>query len=51
MKDNGIGMDKSEHGKVFDLFYKVDESSKGTGAGLAIAKRIIEVHNGRICGD
>ena len=48
VQDNGIGIDKSEHEKVFELFYRVDKSSKGTGAGLAIVKRIIEVHNGRI---
>ena len=48
VRDNGIGMDKSQHEKVFELFYKVDMSGKGTGAGLAIVKRIIEVHNGRI---
>jgi PAS domain S-box-containing protein len=48
VKDNGIGLDTSEHEKVFELFYKVDKSSEGTGAGLAIVKRIIEVHNGRI---
>jgi len=48
VQDNGIGIDKSEHEKVFELFYKVDKSSKGTGAGLAIVKRIIGVHNGRI---
>jgi len=49
VKDNGIGINKSQHKKVFDLFYKVDKSSiMGTGAGLAIAKRIIEVHEGRI---
>jgi PAS domain S-box-containing protein len=48
LKDNGIGIDKSLHERVFELFYKVDKSSKGTGAGLAIVKRIIEVHGGRI---
>jgi len=48
VKDNGIGIDPSQHDKVFELFYKADSSSKGTGAGLAIVKRIIEVHNGRI---
>ncbi|HWQ18444.1 MAG TPA: ATP-binding protein, partial [Methanotrichaceae archaeon] len=36
------------HEKVFELFYKVDRKSDGTGAGLAIVKRIIEVHGGRI---
>ena len=48
VKDTGKGIDKSQHEKVFELFYKEDESSKGTGAGLAIVKRIIEVHGGRI---
>ena len=46
--DNGIGLDPSQHDKVFELFYKVDKKSEGSGAGLAIAKRIIEVHGGRI---
>ena len=48
VQDNGIGIEKSQHEKVFELFNKVDKSSKGTGAGLAIVKRIIEVHGGRI---
>jgi PAS domain S-box-containing protein len=48
VKDNGIGIDPSRHEKVFGLFYKVDNRSKGTGAGLAIVKRIIEVQEGRI---
>jgi PAS domain S-box-containing protein len=48
VKDNGIGLDKSQHEKVFELFYKVEKKSKGSGAGLAIVKRIIEVHGGRI---
>jgi signal transduction histidine kinase len=48
VRDNGIGIDLSQHDKVFGLFYKVDGKSEGTGAGLAIVKRIIEVHGGRI---
>jgi PAS domain S-box-containing protein len=48
VKDNGIGIDESQHEKVFELFYKVDNRSTGTGAGLAIVKRIIEVHGGHI---
>ncbi len=45
--DNGIGIEPSQHEKVFGLFYHV-ERKKGTGAGLAIVKRIIEVHGGRV---
>ncbi len=48
MLDNGIGIDKSQHEKIFDLFYRLENSGKGTGAGLAIVKRIIEVHESRI---
>jgi PAS domain S-box-containing protein len=48
VKDNGIGIDPSQHEKVFDLFYQVDGRGDGTGAGLAIVKRIVEVHGGRI---
>ena len=48
VRDNGIGIEPSQHEKVFGLFYKVDGSTKGTGAGLAIVKRIIEVHGGRV---
>ncbi|MEA3323998.1 MAG: ATP-binding protein [Euryarchaeota archaeon] len=48
VRDNGIGIDQEAHENVFELFYKLDRSTKGTGAGLAIAKRIIEVHEGRI---
>ncbi|HUV02345.1 MAG TPA: ATP-binding protein [Desulfobacteria bacterium] len=48
VKDNGMGIDKSQYEKVFELFYRVDKGGEGTGAGLAIVKRIIKVHGGRI---
>jgi PAS domain S-box-containing protein len=48
VRDNGIGIDPSQHDKVFELFYKVGGTTEGTGAGLAIVKRIIEVLGGRI---
>jgi len=48
VRDNGIGIDPKNHKRVFELFYKVDNRSEGTGAGLAIVKRIVEVHGGRI---
>lgn len=48
VRDNGIGINPSQHDKVFELFYRVDKKGEGTGAGLAIVKRIIEVHGGRI---
>jgi PAS domain S-box-containing protein len=48
VRDNGPGIDPDQQEKVFELFYKIDRKSAGTGAGLAIVKRIIEVHGGRI---
>jgi PAS domain S-box-containing protein len=48
VKDNGIGIDPKEHEKIFGLFYKVEKKSEGTGAGLSIVKRIIEVYGGQI---
>ena len=48
IRDNGIGIDPSQHDKVFELFYKIDNNSEGTGAGLAIVKRIIEGQGGHI---
>ena len=48
VRDNGIWIDSRYHDRVFGLFDKLDATSDGTGVGLALVKRIIEVHGGRI---
>jgi PAS domain S-box-containing protein len=48
IKDNGIGIDPRYQDKIFSLFEKLDTKMEGTGVGLALAQRIIELHGGRI---
>lgn len=48
VEDNGIGIAPAYHQKVFGLFDRLDAQSDGTGIGLAIVRRIVEYHGGRI---
>ncbi|MHB8058755.1 MAG: c-type heme family protein [Desulfuromonadaceae bacterium] len=48
VQDNGIGIDGKYHENIFGLFNKLDSKSSGTGIGLALVRRIIEVHGGRV---
>jgi signal transduction histidine kinase len=48
VRDNGMGVSPDHHDRIFGLFNKLDPRTDGTGVGLALVKRIIEVHGGRI---
>lgn len=48
VRDNGRGIAPVYHEKIFGLFDRLDHSIDGTGIGLAIVRRIVEVHGGRI---
>lgn len=48
VQDNGIGIEPQFQEKVFGLFDKLDPRSDGTGVGLALVKRIVEIHGGQI---
>ncbi len=52
VSDTGIGISEDDISRLFDEFYRVDnkinQNVKGTGLGLALVKKIIEAHGGRI---
>ncbi len=48
VSDNGIGIASEYRDRVFNLFERLDTRTQGTGIGLAIVKRIIDRHGGRI---
>jgi signal transduction histidine kinase len=48
VRDTGSGIAAEHHQEIFEDFVRVDRSSSGMGLGLAIAKRLIQAHRGKI---
>jgi signal transduction histidine kinase len=48
VRDNGIGIEPKYQTKLFNLFEKLNPKMEGTGMGLAITKRIVELYQGKI---
>jgi len=48
VQDSGAGIAAEHHQEIFEDFVRVDRNTSGMGLGLAIAKRLIQAHRGKI---
>ncbi len=52
VSDNGEGIPRVEHRRIFEKFYRIDDrlsrQREGSGLGLAIVKHIVRAHRGRV---
>ena len=48
MRDNGLGVDPDKTTRIFEMFSRDNTQTDGAGIGLAVCRRIIEAHGGRI---
>jgi two-component system, chemotaxis family, sensor kinase Cph1 len=46
--DNGVGVDPEKATEIFGMFSRADHRIEGAGIGLAVCRRIVEAHGGRI---
>ncbi len=48
VRDNGVGMDPTVAGRIFDPWYSTWREAEGTGLGLSIVREIVKRHHGEI---
>jgi signal transduction histidine kinase len=48
VRDHGQGIAKEYHAKIFGLFQRLETDNRGTGVGLTIVSRIMQMHGGRV---
>lgn len=48
VKDTGSGIPVDKQGKIFERFYQADNEHLGSGIGLSLVQRLVELHHGRI---
>lgn len=48
VKDTGKGIPIDKQGKIFERFYQVDNEHMGSGVGLSLVQRLVDLHHGRI---
>ncbi|TVZ57931.1 PAS domain S-box-containing protein [Flavobacteriaceae bacterium MAR_2010_105] len=48
VSDNGIGIAKEYHKKIFEVFHSLKEGKESSGIGLSIVKKIVDLHQGKI---
>ncbi|MBF8277417.1 MAG: two-component hybrid sensor and regulator [Candidatus Brocadiaceae bacterium] len=46
--DNGQGIPREYHEKIFGLFYRLDNDMNGSGVGLSVVRKVMQFHGGRV---
>jgi signal transduction histidine kinase len=48
VRDNGLGVSPADSRRIFGMFARAHPEQEGTGIGLAVCRRVVEAHGGRI---